>query len=208
MGKRSLVKIVSDQFLTSSEVGELLQVNPSSVKKWVDDGLLLAFRTPGGHRRIRAADLVAFLVEHQMPIPNVLQDAAKKRLVVADHDADHLKGLSRSLKRFADRIDAVVTTNAVDALVAIGSFHPQALLLDAQLPGLDVLDACRRLHKNPATKDIAVYLFAPSFTSALEQKAREAGAARCLEKPLDLRQVLPVVFPSRAGGFEGRAASW
>jgi excisionase family DNA binding protein len=202
------VKIVSDQFLTSSEVGELLQMNPSSVKKWVDDGLLVAFRTPGGHRRIRAADLVTFLVGHQMPIPNVLQDAAKKRLVVVDHDAEHLRGISRSLKRFSDRIDAILTTNAVDALVAVGSFQPHALLLDVQLPGLDALDTCRRLHKNPATKDVAVYLFAPSFAAALEQKAREVGAAKCLEKPLDLRQVLPIVFPSRSGAFEGRAASW
>ena len=39
------MKIVSDQLLTSSEVGDLLQVNPSSVKKWVDDGLLLALGT-------------------------------------------------------------------------------------------------------------------------------------------------------------------
>ena len=72
------MKIVSDQLLTSSEVGDLLQVNPSSVKKWVDDGLLVAFRTPGGHRRIRAADLVSFLVRHEMPIPTDLQDAAQE----------------------------------------------------------------------------------------------------------------------------------
>ena len=37
-----------DSLLTSTQVGNLLQVNPSSVKKWVNDGHIIAFRTPGG----------------------------------------------------------------------------------------------------------------------------------------------------------------
>jgi excisionase family DNA binding protein len=199
------VKIVSDQLLTSSEVGELLQVNPSSVKKWVDDGLLLAFRTPGGHRRIRAADLVAFLVRHDMPIPADLQDAAKKRLLIVDDEVDQLKALSRSFKRFADRVEVQTTSNGIDALVLVGSFHPHAVLLDVYMPGIDGLEVCRRLKKNPATKDVAVYVVSGGFTGALEQKALEAGAVRCLAKPIDARNVVGLMFPPRGGELEARA---
>lgn len=199
------MKIVSDQLLTSSEVGELLQVNPSSVKKWVDDGLLIAFRTPGGHRRIRAADLVSFLVRHDMPIPNALQDAAKKRLLIVDDETDQLKALARSLKRFADRVEVTTTSNGIDALVLVGSFHPHAVLLDVYMPGIDGLEVCRRLKKNPATKDVAVYVVSGAFTSSLEQKALEAGAVQCLSKPVDVRVVLSLLFPSRGGEFEARA---
>lgn len=199
------MKIVSDQLLTSSEVGELLQVNPSSVKKWVDDGLLLAFRTPGGHRRIRAADLVSFLVRHEMPIPLDLQDAAKKRLLIVDDETDQLKALSRSFKRFADRVEVTTTSNGIDALVLVGSFHPHAVLLDVYMPGIDGLEVCRRLKKNPATKDVQVYVVSGAFTSALEQKALEAGAVKCLPKPIDAKQVLTLMYPSRGGELEARA---
>jgi excisionase family DNA binding protein len=199
------VKIVSDQLLTSSEVGELLQVNPSSVKKWVDDGLLLAFRTPGGHRRIRAADLVSFLVRHEMPIPVDLQDAAKKRLLIVDDETDQLKALARSFKRFADRVEVTTTSNGIDALVLVGSFHPHAVLLDVYMPGIDGLEVCRRLKKNPATKDVQVYVVSGAFTSALEQKALEAGAVKCLPKPIDARQVLSLMYPARGGELEARA---
>ena len=199
------MKIVSDQLLTSSEVGELLQVNPSSVKKWVDDGLLLAFRTPGGHRRIRAADLVSFLVRHEMPIPVDLQDAAKKRLLIVDDETDQLKALSRSFKRFADRLEVTTTSNGIDALVLVGSFHPHAVLLDVYMPGIDGLEVCRRLKKNPATKDVQVYVVSGAFTSALEQKALEAGAVKCLPKPIDARQVLSLMYPARGGELEARA---
>lgn len=201
------MKIISDQLLTSSEVGALLQVNPSSVKKWVDDGLLVAFRTPGGHRRIRAADLVAFLVHHRMPIPYDLQEAAKKRVLIVDDDVDQLKTLSRSAKRFAERVEVTTASNIVEGLVLVGSFEPHAILLDAQMPSTDVLDVCRRLRKSPTTKDTAIYLVGTSFTSSLEQKALEAGATKCLTRPLDIRVVLSLMFPSRGGAdYEARAA--
>ena len=199
------MKIVSDQLLTSSEVGGLLQVNPSSVKKWVDDGLLQAFRTPGGHRRIRAVDLVAFLVRHDMPIPEDLQDAAKRRLLIVDDEVDQLKALARSFKRFADRVEVTTTSNGIDALVLVGSFQPHAVLLDVYMPGIDGLEVCRRLKKNPQTKDVQVYVVSGSFTSALEQKALEAGAVHCLPKPIDVRQVLSLMFPARGADVEARA---
>jgi excisionase family DNA binding protein len=42
----------SDLALTTREVAELLEVHPSTVKRWSDDGSLPSLRTGGGHRRI------------------------------------------------------------------------------------------------------------------------------------------------------------
>ena len=42
-----------DQLYTTHDISRLLQVDPSTVSKWIDRGILLAFRTPGGHRRVR-----------------------------------------------------------------------------------------------------------------------------------------------------------
>src|SRR6478609_2660547 len=117
-------KIDPEQLLTSSEVGDLLQVNPSSVKKWVNDGRIAAFRTPGGHRRIRAADLVEFLDVHKMPIPRSLAGATKKRLLIVDDNLQHLKALERLLKPHLARLQVSLTSNGIDALVLVGSFKP------------------------------------------------------------------------------------
>jgi excisionase family DNA binding protein len=73
--------ITTDTTLTSHEAAALLQVNPSSIVKWIKDGRLHAYRTPGGHRRIRAADLVTFLIKHQMPVPRELEPAAEAGVV-------------------------------------------------------------------------------------------------------------------------------
>lgn len=199
------MKFVGDNLLTSSEVGNLLQVNPSSVKKWVNDGLLAAFRTPGGHRRIRASDLVDFLTRHRMPIPVELQDVARKRVLLVDDNQAQLSALSRSLKRHADRLEVVTANNGIDALVLVGSFHPNIVVLDVFMPEIDGLEVCRRLKKRPETKDVQVIIVSGGLTPALERKALEAGAVRCLSKPIDTQTLLSSVLES--GGELRRASS-
>lgn len=63
-----------DRLLTSHEAGWYIQVNPSSINKWVKEGKLKAFRTPGGHRRITVGDFIAFLEAYEMPVPQKLRD--------------------------------------------------------------------------------------------------------------------------------------
>lgn len=46
--------------LTSTEAAELLDVHPSTVKRWCDGGELESDQTPGGHRRIRIDHAVEF----------------------------------------------------------------------------------------------------------------------------------------------------
>lgn len=179
-----------DSLLTSTQVGNLLQVNPSSVKKWVNDGHIIAFRTPGGHRRIRALDLVAFLDAHKIPVPRQLQNAGKRRIVAVDDDITQLRALGRSLKRWSDKLDVTLVDNGVDALLEVGAARPHGLLIDVFLPGIDGIEVCRRLKANAATKDIAIIVTSGRLTSELEQAARGAGARRVLRKPVDVTAVI------------------
>jgi len=47
--------------LSPPTIARLLKVNDSTIKRWVDRGLLRAEITPGGHRRISKTDLQKFL---------------------------------------------------------------------------------------------------------------------------------------------------
>ncbi len=185
--------IEPDQLLTSTQVGNLLQVNPSSVKKWVNDGHIVAFRTPGGHRRIRAADLIAFLDQHKIPVPRSLSNAARRRVIAVDDDPIQLKALGRAFKRWSDKIEVTLVDNGIDALVEIGSVRPHALVLDVYMPGLDGIEVCKRLKSNPATRDIAVIVTSGRMTAEIEQAARAAGARRVLRKPVDVNAIVEEV---------------
>jgi excisionase family DNA binding protein len=180
----------AERLLTSHEVGALLQVNPSSVKKWVNEGRIVAFRTPGGHRRIRVADLADFLHRHAMPIPRPLEAACKRRLLVVDDDLMHLRALARRLKPYAARVDVELVQNGIDALVMVGSFKPDLIVLDVYMPELDGIEVCRRLKLKPETRHIGVIVNSAHLTKSIEENALAAGAVRCVPKPLDLKVLL------------------
>ncbi|MBN1960318.1 MAG: response regulator [Deltaproteobacteria bacterium] len=183
-------EILPDSLLTSYQVGSLLQVNPSSINKWVKDGRIPAFRTPGGHRRIRAADLVAFLMQHKMPVPRSLASASKRRLLIVDDDAKQLEALARLFKGQSDRIDISLVNNGVDALVQIGSIKPHVAILDVFMPMVDGLEVCRRLKSSPDTAATRIIVTSGQLTPEIEQKAHEAGADVVTPKPLDPNVVL------------------
>lgn len=187
------MKIAPHQLLTSTEVGQLLQMNASSVKKWIDDGLIRAFRTPGGHRRIRGSDLVVFLEGQNMPVPPELTDLARRRVLVVDDDPALLKAVARALKRHTnDSVEVRTAQNGIDALVLVGSFRPSWVVLDMLMPGIDGLEVCRRLHASHK-RELGVIAVSGHWTAPLERKALQAGAVRCLDKPLDARGLAAIV---------------
>lgn len=51
----------TDRPLSPKQVADLFGVSPEAVRAWADSGKLPYFRTPGGQRRFRLADLNAFL---------------------------------------------------------------------------------------------------------------------------------------------------
>jgi excisionase family DNA binding protein len=183
------VKIAPNQLLTSAEVGDLLQVNRSSVKNWVDEGRLAAFRTPGGHRRIRAADLVAFLEIHRMPVPQPLATEAPQRLLIVDDDEALLHAYQRTLCRSSDLLVEVVS-NGIDALVRVGSFKPNYVLLDFYMPEIDGIEVCRRLKANPETSQVEIFVATAHLTATIEKQALDAGVRECWQKPVDVQVLL------------------
>lgn len=58
------------------------------------------------------------------------------------------------------------------------------ILLDQWLPGMDGLEICRRLKRDPALQDIPVILFTAFPSRYHEAEARQLGAADYLEKAI------------------------
>ena len=169
---------------TTHEVSRLLQVNPRSVINWIEQSRLPSYRTPGGHRRIRRDDLLAFLHKHQIPTPASLIDGAFSVLIVDDEE--EIVGMLRTYFQREGGYEVSSTSDGITALIEVGRIKPDLLILDIMIPGVDGIEVCRRIKGNSANKTAIIAI---SGVDANEKKILQAGADAFMSKPVDLEKL-------------------
>ncbi len=84
-------------------------------------------------------------------------------------------------------------TSAPDAETALErarTFRPDLVVMDVGLPGIDGIEATRRLKSNPETADTAVIMLTARSDSDHVVMALEAGAQEYVVKPFDVAELL------------------
>jgi PAS domain S-box-containing protein len=84
----------------------------------------------------------------------------------------------------------VEAVNGFDALVKARARRPDWILMDLVMPGLDGLEATRRLRQLPGLGEVPIIVMSASVSGSDEQKSLAAGANAFLPKPIDLDQLL------------------
>jgi CheY-like chemotaxis protein len=171
------------------------------LNNWIREGRLSAFRTPGGHRRVRLSDLISFATDHGMPLPVVVRPTKTSRVMVVDDEPALLAATRRILERHISGLEVATHENAIAALLNVAAFRPDLIIFDIFMPGLDGLEACRRLKAEPSTSGIQLLITSGALTDELRRQAFELGALDCLTKPFrpeDLIEAIGAELKNRA----------
>ncbi len=178
---------VKDTYSTH-DVAKICCVTPTTVIRWIEDGLIPAFKTVGGHRRVRREDLERVCRERNIPF-NVPTGNEVGRILVVDDEPVVLDLVRDVVKELNHQFEVEVAKDAFDAGRLVVSFRPQLIFLDLMMPGVDGFEVCTRLKKDSATKDTEVIAITGYYTEANTERILAAGAAACLRKPLDVVEV-------------------
>ncbi|HEX5725305.1 MAG TPA: response regulator [Longimicrobiaceae bacterium] len=83
--------------------------------------------------------------------------------------------------------------NGMDAVKAAREFHPDLILMDVSVPGMDGIRATAQLKSDPRTGDIPVVIVTAHPYGSVGKRAVDAGCDGYLSKPCDPRRVLEEV---------------
>lgn len=189
-------------YLAPGQVAEMLMVSPATVRHWASKGTLGSVATPGGHRRFLQHEVERFARENDL----TLQPPADGTLRVLIVDDD--EQVSTYLTRFLDQFDANVSSmTAHDGYTAgrlVQTFRPHVVLLDLMMPGLNGFDVCAQIKDDPSLKATRVITMTGFYDNENVQRALDAGAECCIEKPFDqnqLKSLLGLGGPRAAASF-------
>jgi CheY-like chemotaxis protein len=100
------------------------------------------------------------------------------RVLIADDYPDMVKAVSRLLMLDFDVVGTVADGSAL--LEAAAQLQPDAIVLDVNLPGIDGLEACRRIRQ--AQPAIKVVVFTAMNDPEIRQRSADVGAAAFVSK--------------------------
>jgi two-component system, OmpR family, response regulator RpaA len=193
---------------TTFEAAKMCHVSPLSIINWVNAGRLPAFRTPGGHRRIRRDDLARFMRENSIPLPDDLRDGSgRPRVLVVDDEATIREVIAESLARRSNPYEVMTAADGFEAGRLVATFRPDLVLLDLRMPGLDGFQVCRTIKADPETSSTIVIAMTGYHTPETEARIVECGAVRCLSKPIEpsaVGTVIDAIFEQAASGKRRR----
>ena len=167
------------EVFTTYDAARICNANIASIKNWIAKGLLRAFRTPGGHYRIKRRDLELFVQKYNMPYP--FAEKAQKKIYALDADAKAV----RVLKSAAVGHLFCSFGEPLAAALHIGLERPDVLFLDYNSSAFDGSGFLAMLLEHAETRNIQVVL----FTSGLDkQEAMDLRKKHNIEDIVDKKK--------------------
>src|SRR5262245_32206871 len=110
----------------------------------------------------------------------------RDRILVVDDDRDACELFAMVLGQAGYVVEAAL--DGFQALALVASKRPNLVLTDLQMPRMNGLELIRRIHA--VDPDVPVVLTTGAETRNLCTAANAYGAEACLEKPVNLEELL------------------
>lgn len=194
----SAEKLSRKKVFTTFEVAEICDVTPVTIQNWIDKGWLRAYRTPGGHRRVRKEALLAFLESRDMPHP-FPEKGGVPRVLIVNGDLGLADSLKEALSLEEPDYDIAVAHDGFRAGVLYAAAHPDVVILDLNHSSVNGYEVCRQIKQGEAGGETVV-LALGGVDGDERKRILEVGAAHCLPKPVDavgLRNLVKEVILNR-----------
>jgi excisionase family DNA binding protein len=134
---------------STAAVARLLGVSVPTVQRWVDLGVLKAWKTVGGHRRIDAASADSFIQRREQagaePPPAIADDGARPSVLIVDDNPDDRDLLAALANEAFPGAAVSVAGNGFEGLMAIGQCKPDVLMTDIVMPHMDGIEMLRHV---------------------------------------------------------------
>lgn len=186
-------------FCTTRQAADLLGVSLRTTQLWVESGLLEAWKTSGGHRRIVRESVERLLYKNesarprlQPQIPEPCDISQDLKILVVEDDSALSRLYMQVISHWPVRSDVTIAGSGVEALVKIGRERPDFLITDLLMPHMDGFGMLRILRSMPEMADMAIAVVTGLDVSEIEKRGGLPGTIRVFPKPVPFSALLDI----------------
>jgi excisionase family DNA binding protein len=125
--------------LSTREAAERLGVALRTVQLWVESGVLPAWKTAGGHRRISRAAVEKLIEERRQALEGGPATAGNGRLrvLLVEDQPEQRRLMQLVIESWELPLDLTSADDGYEALLNMGRECPDMLITDLDMPGMD-----------------------------------------------------------------------
>jgi excisionase family DNA binding protein len=181
-----------EKYFSTREAAAQLGVALSTVQAWVESGVLPAWKTAGGHRRISIDAIEAMRLRQQAALSSTTAPEIIKVLVVEDDP------VQRELYRiqFAEwQLPAQLLTaeDGFEGLILIGRHAPDLIISDLSMPEMDGFRMIRRLKTQSVATHATIVVVTALTTAEIEARGGLPLGIPVYPKPIPFAALRPLV---------------
>ena len=192
-------------YFSTREAAELLGVAVSTIQLWTKSGILKAWTTGGGHRRIARHS-----VDDMLKQQRAVFDGQEPRLEAEDKSApieEHVLSIviveddEQQLRLFKKqcvvwKLNAVIFTarNGYEGLIKIGQALPDVIITDLNMPKMNGLQMVKALKELPELEHTLIIVITGLKEDDIKQMGGLPAGVHLLSKPVLIDKLKNLLF--------------
>lgn len=168
---------------STREAADRLGVSLRTVQLWSEAGLLRAWKTPGGHRRI-LTDSVEELLQRRTGDGPRRAPGGEFQVLVVEDEPDFRQLFELHLRSWELPIQLSSATSGFEALLQIGASRPDLLITDLRMPGIDGFEMLRALKASGAIGELEIIVVTALTEHTIAERGGLPAGVTVLYKPL------------------------
>jgi len=208
------VKASASEVLTTREAAQMLGVALRTAQLWVESGVLRAWKTAGGHRRIARTSVEALLRERAAaigpspaPESRTAEGSDRFTVLLVEDEPALLSSYMQHFDAMGPAADLVTASDGYEALIRIGETRPDLLLCDLSLPGIDGLRLIRHLRSDRAYKSLQIVVVTALGRRDIADRGGLPAGVRVFPRPLPFTDFAQLVKTGVEHRIRRRAAA-
>lgn len=132
---------------------------------------------------------------HRMKLDEMANELGVRQglsVVVIDDEPDMCELTEVMLRAVEPEAMVTTATSGTDGLLACGSLHPDLVMLDLRMPGLDGLEVAEAMSRTEGLEH-TVLVFVTGTAAGPQRDAAERVAARVMTKPITHEDVVELI---------------
>ncbi len=197
------MNINDDKTLTTREAGVLLGVSLRTVQLWVEAGVLNAWKTQGGHRRISMESVEQVLAERDN-ISNLKWNKRQNQsgsqhkgnvlnVLIAEDNEVYRDLLEFYFNNLNVPVNQTFVSEGLECMISLGKLLPDIIITDLNMPKISGFDLIRHLASCETYDNVEIIALTGLTQADVDEKGGLPERVKVFFKPFSFKQLEVIV---------------